>query len=88
MGQLRGGPDLAVEALKRFRAPEQALVDDLDRHRPVHEAVPALVNDAHAAAAELADEGVLRVVRQFRWQGPRRRERGGRGPVGAFRKVG
>ncbi len=58
--------DLAQEAFRRFRVVEALPVDHLEDFEAVHQFVLRQVDDAHAAAAQLADDLVLRVVAQLR----------------------
>ena len=44
----------------------QGAADDLDGHEPFHDLVLGLVDDAHAAAAEHADDAVARMVAEGR----------------------
>ncbi len=68
MAELGRRADFAQEALDRAGTIEQRLVDDLEDFEAVHELVLGQVDDAHAAAAQLAEDLVLRVVGQFRRQ--------------------
>ena len=47
---------LAAEALHRLGRQSQAGGEHLERHLAVERDLPRLVDDAHAAAAELADD--------------------------------
>jgi hypothetical protein len=62
MAEPGGGADLAQEALLDARAVEEVAVDHLEDGRAVHDAVAGQVGDAHAAAAQLVEHFVLRVV--------------------------
>ncbi len=55
----RGGARLALEPLERARVPRHLGAQELERHAPPELRVLGLVDDAHAAAAELADDGVV-----------------------------
>ena len=44
----------------------QRPADDLDGHRPLHDLVLGLVDDAHAALAEQAEDAVPRMVAKGR----------------------
>ena len=71
-----------ISRRKRSSAPgrsSRCLPTTLSTSGAVHELVPGQVDDAHAAAAQLADDLVLRVIGQLR-QDFRRDVRSGRGP--------
>ena len=51
--QLRGRFRLAAEALHRLGGQPQAAREDFQGHRAVERHLPGLVDDAHAAPAEL-----------------------------------
>ena len=73
---------LAAEASLILLGGEMAAQDHLDRDVPVQLLVPRLVDDPHAAAAELLDEVVaIEAARQRsgrrQWDGFRRGQRGG-----------
>ena len=55
---------------------EQVRADDLEHLLPAHELVLGQVDDAHAAAAQLAEDLVVGMVGQARRQGAGRRRRG------------
>jgi hypothetical protein len=65
VGQLGRGLDLAAEALQGVGVGEYGPVDHLDGNLPVHRSLLRLVDDAHAALAQLAQEAVARVVREL-----------------------
>ena len=73
--ELAGGADLGVEAGQRVGVVQDGGADDLQRDGLLHDAVFGQVDDAHAAATQLAHDAELRVVRQFRRHV---RRRGGR----------
>jgi hypothetical protein len=56
--QAGGRLDLAAEALPLLGAGVRAAQDHLERHRPVQVEVPGQPDDAHAAAAQLAQDRV------------------------------
>jgi hypothetical protein len=72
VGQAGRGPDLLAEAAHRLGPAHQRGVDDLEGDQAVHQAVPRLVDRAHAARAQARQDLVARVVRQ----GGRDRRRG------------
>ena len=70
-----GGPGLAAKAFRAWGSWQRARVQDLEGHEPPKLVVLGLVDDAHAAAAQLAQDLV-----------PRQHER--RGPFGQGRDRG
>ena len=69
--QLGGRADLAEEPVEDAGAADQVAADDLEHLLAPHERVLGQVDDAHAAAAQLAEDLVVRVVGQSRRQGAR-----------------
>ncbi len=81
--------NLAKEAVKNAAAVDELAADDLEHLDAAHHRVVGEVDDAHAAPAELAEDLVVGVVGQARW------ERAGRGwrwrtrmPAGQHRQAG
>ena len=78
--QLRRRLHFHPETLDRLGVVHQHLADDLERHRPLHQAVLGLVHHPHAADAQLPDDSVAGMVRQVGGQrrriSPRISERG------------
>ena len=60
--------NLAPKPLNRLRMPDQLRIDQLERHRPVHQLVLGPVDDTHSAAANPLDDAVSRMIPQFRRQ--------------------
>ena len=54
--------DLAVETLHGAGTIHQGFVDDFEHFQAVHDPIPGQVDNAHPAAAQLAEDFVLRVV--------------------------
>ena len=75
---------LAEEPVAHAGPLDQVAADDLEHLQSAHELVLGQVDHTHAAAPQLADDLVIRVVGQPRRQGPgrRRRDRDGRAAVG------
>ena len=73
--KLRRGADLAQESLEHALAVQEVRADDLEHLLPAHHPVLGQVDDAHAAAAQLAEDLVVRMLGQARRQGAGRRRR-------------
>ena len=58
--QRRRRPRFAREPAQRLRIPRELFGDELERHGTVQPRVFGFVDDAHAAAAELLDDAVVR----------------------------
>ena len=65
MIELGGGTNLAIEAFQGTRVVEEGLVDDLEGNQNLHEAMLRLVDDAHTAAAQFAEDEEFGVIGQF-----------------------
>ena len=76
MLQARDGLRLGLEAGQVRRAGVAARQDHLQRHQPIQLRLPRLVDHAHAAAAQLAED---LVARRRSWPPVRARYRAGRG---------
>ena len=68
MGEPGGGTCLAQKPLARRRVGCESRGQDLDRHRPVERHVARQQHDAHAAAAQLALDGVTAGEQLLQWQ--------------------
>ncbi len=55
-----GGPRLALQPLERLRVPAELLRQELQRHAAAELQILGFVDDAHAAAAELREDAVVR----------------------------
>ena len=73
--ELRRGADLTEKPLQHALAVQEVRTDDLENFLAAHEPVLGQVDDAHAAASQLAEDFVIRVVGQARRQCAGRRLR-------------
>ncbi len=88
MRQARGGAHLTLEALHRLGAIRIGVADDLERHRPPHDAVFGLIDAAHAALAEQTQDAVACVLAQLRGQARKGFGAGSGGWRGGWRREG
>ncbi len=65
MRQLRGGLHFTVKTIHGFGFPNQSAIDDLQRHRAFHLAMAGLVDIAHSAFADQAENLVARMLGQL-----------------------
>ena len=65
MAELGRRANFTQEAFDGAGTIEQRLVDDFEDFEPVHELVLGQVDDAHAAAAQFAEDLILRIGGQF-----------------------
>ena len=86
--ELGRGADLAEEAVEHAAAVDEVAADDLEHLLAAHERVLGQVDDAHAAAAQLAEDLVIGVVGQSRGQRAGRRRCRGRRAAGQHRQAG
>src|SRR5262245_12764336 len=61
-----GRLDFPVKALGGVRMSQPCAIDDFECHQSTHDLVLGLVDHSHAAAAEFAEDAVLRVVAKAR----------------------
>ena len=69
MVQPRRGPRLAAEPLQQLRVPSRAGRQDLQGHAAAQRLLLGLVDDAHAAPADLAEDPVVAQLPQGRGRG-------------------
>ena len=65
MSQLRRRLHFAPKPLDRLRLPDQLRVDELDRHRPIHQPMLGPIDVSHAAATDQLDDAITRMVPQL-----------------------